>query len=76
MVRSVSFSNLFKSGLSLLHSQDPDDLVFRKGEILTIIAKDEEQWWTAVNSAGERGSIPVPYVQKVTILQHKEHLLI
>ncbi|XP_044256773.1 adapter molecule Crk [Tribolium madens] len=44
--------------------QDPDDLVFRKGEILTIVAKDEEQWWTAVNSAGQRGSIPVPYVQK------------
>ncbi|RZC32361.1 adapter molecule Crk [Asbolus verrucosus] len=44
--------------------QDPDDLVFKRGEILTIIAKDEEQWWTAINSAGTKGSIPVPYVQK------------
>lgn len=44
--------------------QDADDLVFKKGEILTIIAKDEEQWWTAINSTGTRGSIPVPYVQK------------
>jgi len=43
---------------------DPDDLPFRKGEILTVISKDEEQWWTAMNSLGQTGSIPVPYVQK------------
>lgn len=48
--------------------QDPDDLAFKKGEILTIISKDEEQWWTAKNSAGIKGSIPVPYVQKVRFL--------
>jgi len=44
--------------------QDQDDLPFKKGEILTIISKDEEQWWTARNSIGVKGSIPVPYVQK------------
>ncbi|XP_043801185.1 adapter molecule Crk isoform X2 [Apis laboriosa] len=43
---------------------DPDDLPFRKGEILTIISKDEEQWWTARNALGQTGSVPVPYVQK------------
>ncbi|XP_044575038.1 adapter molecule Crk-like isoform X2 [Cotesia glomerata] len=43
---------------------DQDDLPFRKGEILTIISKDEEQWWTAKNNVGQKGSIPVPYVQK------------
>ncbi|KAK7086299.1 hypothetical protein SK128_026851 [Halocaridina rubra] len=43
---------------------DQDDLPFKKGEILTIISKDEEQWWTARNSLGQTGSIPVPYVQK------------
>jgi proto-oncogene C-crk len=42
-------------------------LPFRKGEILTVISKDEEQWWTAMNSLGQTGSIPVPYVQKVII---------
>lgn len=42
---------------------DPDDLPFRKGEILTVISKDEEQWWTARNSLGQIGSVPVPYVQ-------------
>ena len=45
--------------------QDADDLPFRKGEILTVISKDEEQWWTAMNALGQTGSIPVPYVQKV-----------
>ena len=45
--------------------QDPDDLPFKKGEILTIVSKDEENWWTARNSLGQTGSIPVPYVAKV-----------
>lgn len=43
---------------------DQDDLPFRRGEILTVIRKDEDQWWTARNSAGRIGSIPVPYIQK------------
>ena len=38
---------------------------FRKGEILTVVSKDEEQWWTARNSLGQTGSIPVPYGCKV-----------
>lgn len=44
---------------------DPDDLPFKKGELLTVVSKDEEQWWTARNSLGQTGSIPVPYVAKV-----------
>lgn len=43
---------------------DADDLPFRKNEILYIVSKDEEQWWTARNSLGHTGQIPVPYVQK------------
>ncbi|KAK3932601.1 Adapter molecule Crk [Frankliniella fusca] len=43
---------------------DPDDLPFIKGEVLTVVQKDEDQWWTARNSVGQTGSIPVPYVQK------------
>jgi len=43
---------------------DPDDLPFKKGELLTVVSKDEEQWWTARNSLGQTGSIPVPYVAK------------
>lgn len=43
---------------------DADDLPFRKGEILYVVSKDEEQWWTAKNSSGHIGQIPVPYIQK------------
>ncbi|KAG8181562.1 hypothetical protein JTE90_017312 [Oedothorax gibbosus] len=46
-------------------SGDPDDLPFKKGEILTVISKDEDQWWTAKNSLGQTGSIPVPYIEQV-----------
>ncbi|UYV79543.1 CRKL [Cordylochernes scorpioides] len=46
-------------------SGDQDDLPFRKGEILAICSKDEAQWWTAQNSLGQTGSIPVPYVERI-----------
>nr|XP_023013068.1 adapter molecule Crk [Leptinotarsa decemlineata] len=45
--------------------KEKDDLSFKKGDILTILFKDEEQWWTAKNKDGQTGSIPVPYVQKI-----------
>lgn len=48
--------------------QDADDLPFRKGEILYVVNKDEDQWWTARNSQGHIGQIPVPYVQRVSII--------
>ena len=52
--------------------QDPEDLPFTKGEILTILTKDEDQWWNARNSEGKTGLIPVPYVQKVSVLASRE----
>lgn len=45
---------------------DSDDLPFKKNDILVVVSKDEEHWWTARNSAGKVGSIPVPYIQKYT----------
>lgn len=45
---------------------DSEDLPFRKGEILTVINKDEDQWWTAKNGLGQTGQIPVPYVEAVS----------
>lgn len=33
--------------------RDDDDLPFKKGEILTILSKDEDQWWTARNLTGQ-----------------------
>ena len=38
---------------------------FKKGEVLIILAKDEDQWWTAQNSKGAKGSVPVPYIVPV-----------
>jgi len=46
--------------------KDEEDLPFRKGEILEIINKQEEQWWTAKNDEGRQGSIPVNYVTAYT----------
>ncbi|KAM9801158.1 adapter molecule crk isoform 2-T2 [Neosynchiropus ocellatus] len=43
---------------------DEEDLPFRKGDILRVLEKPEEQWWNAQNSEGRPGMIPVPYVEK------------
>ncbi|XP_035247349.1 crk-like protein [Anguilla anguilla] len=45
---------------------DTEDLPFKKGEILAILEKPEEQWWSAKNKEGRVGMIPVPYVEKLT----------
>ena len=50
-------------------SGDADDLPFKRNEILVIISKDEDQWWTALNSSGQTCSIPVPYVELVILIQ-------
>ncbi|XP_070565295.1 crk-like protein [Ptychodera flava] len=44
--------------------RDPDDLPFRKGEMLTLIREDEENWWTMKNAQGKEGSVPVPYIER------------
>nr|XP_006014629.2 PREDICTED: crk-like protein [Latimeria chalumnae] len=44
---------------------DAEDLPFKKGEILIIVEKPEEQWWSARNKDGRMGMIPVPYVEKM-----------
>ncbi|KAG7476372.1 hypothetical protein MATL_G00082160 [Megalops atlanticus] len=44
---------------------DAEDLPFKKGEILIILDKPEEQWWSAKSKEGRVGMIPVPYVEKL-----------
>ena len=46
---------------------DPEDLSFKKGDILEVLRKDEEEWWFAKHEDGRQGSIPVPYVQIVSV---------
>lgn len=48
-------------------ARDADDLAFKRGEILDIVSKDEELWWTARNALGKTGSIPVPYIEPVRL---------
>ena len=55
----------YKICLFFVLFQDPEDLPFKKGDILLILQKDEEQWWTAKNERGKIGQVPVPYIQKV-----------
>ncbi|KAL4647552.1 adapter molecule crk-like [Arapaima gigas] len=43
---------------------DDEDLPFRKGDVLRVLEKPEEQWWNAQNSEGRTGMIPVPYVER------------
>ncbi|CAB1316654.1 unnamed protein product [Coregonus sp. 'balchen'] len=43
---------------------DEEDLPFRKGDVLRVLVKPEEQWWNAANQEGRAGMIPVPYVEK------------
>jgi SH3 domain len=68
-VRDYFCSNSQISLKSVCVFQDPDDLPFKRGDILTVMVKDEDQWWTAKNSVGQVGSIPVPYIQKVSNLK-------
>ncbi|KAM8835046.1 adapter molecule crk-like [Synchiropus picturatus] len=43
---------------------DDEDLPFRKGDVLRVLEKPEEQWWNAANQEGRIGMIPVPYVER------------
>ena len=45
---------------------DPEDLHFKKGDIMVVIHKDEDEWWTVKHSDGRTGSIPVPYIEIVS----------
>nr|XP_006822311.1 PREDICTED: crk-like protein-like [Saccoglossus kowalevskii] len=45
--------------------RDPDDLPFKKNDILLLLNKDEENWWTMKSLTSNRtGSVPVPYIEE------------
>lgn len=56
---------------NIISYQDPEDLPFRKSEVLDVISKDEKDWWTCRNSRGNVGQVPVPYVSKVSMIKNK-----
>ncbi|XP_076471567.1 adapter molecule Crk-like [Babylonia areolata] len=45
--------------------RDPEDLPFSKGDILELISKDEDEWWTARDKHGRVGQIPVKYTTRM-----------
>ncbi|CAL1541333.1 unnamed protein product [Lymnaea stagnalis] len=48
--------------------KDPEDLPFKRGDVIEVISEDEDEWWTARNSNGQVGQIPVRYTQVVSQL--------
>lgn len=46
-------------------TQDPEDLPFKKNDVLTILKKEEAEWWVAKDSMGKEGMIPANYVEPV-----------
>ncbi|XP_071481043.1 adapter molecule Crk-like isoform X2 [Diadema antillarum] len=46
-------------------SDDPDDLPAQKNEILTLVNRDEQEWWTMRNSRGQEGQFPVPWMEPI-----------
>ena len=52
-----------KAKFNFKGSGDAEDLPFVKGDVLTILSKEEDKWWLARDSKGKLGMIPVPYVE-------------
>ena len=61
---------MFKFTVLFKLQDDPEDLSFKKGDILEVLRKDEEEWWFAKHEDGRQGSIPVPYVQIVSVISY------
>lgn len=47
------------------HGKDPEDLPFKKSDMLTVIRKEEEEWWLARDNTGREGMIPATYVEVI-----------
>ena len=52
----------------ILFVQDPEDLQFKRGDILTVLRKAEDQWWMAADATGREGMIPANYVEPVSAI--------
>lgn len=44
------------------------DLSITAGEVLTILDPKEDGWWLAENEEGEKGVVPVTYLQVITAM--------
>jgi len=54
-------------GLYDFAAKEPDELAFKKDELLCIIELSTSNWWKAVNEIGNQGYIPRNYVKQVPL---------
>lgn len=47
-----------------VEARDPGDLTIAEGQVLTLLWKDEEEWWTVRDARGNYGLVPVKYLDK------------
>ena len=45
--------------------QYPEELQLRKGEIITVLEKKDENWWRGENAHGQQGLFPATYVSDI-----------
>ena len=43
---------------------------------MEVLRKDEDEWWFARHTDGRQGSIPVPYVQVVSVYVYTYTILL
>lgn len=48
-------------------AQGEDELAVTEGEILTVIDKSNDDWWTVKNARGQQGAVPAQYVELNTL---------
>jgi len=46
-------------------AESKDELTFREGDIITVLAKDDANWWDGQLSSGSRGKFPTNYVEVI-----------
>jgi len=51
---------------------DSDQLSFKKGDLITVLSKEEEWWSAQLQSTGERGKIPSNFVVEKNSLEAEE----
>jgi hypothetical protein len=53
-------------------AQGEDELTIADGEELTVVEKENDDWWTVKNARGQQGVVPAQYVE-VSVQPHAGH---
>jgi hypothetical protein len=66
-VPKAASAQLTATALYDFDAQGEDELPVTEGEILTVIDKSNDDWWTVKNSRGKQGVVPAQYVELNTL---------